>query len=366
MPTSRKKSPQKKAMKPLTQKVDTGKPSWGGKLANATRRVKTLASSYRLRRPHRSFRLTRRRDYIRPLAIPGYWSFTTALWRIIWRNKRLFGGVVLFYGVLDSIFVGISSQDTYSQLNSLLTGGSDVFQGGIGAVGQVGIIVLSGITGSFSPQLSESQQIYGFVLSLLTWLTTVWLLRAILSGKKPRFRDALYNSGSPIVATGLVFIVLIIQLIPAALAILAISISISTNLVQAGLISMVVMIAALLLMILSIYWVTSTIFALVIVTLPGMYPWQAIRASGDIVIGRRIRILLRIIWLLFIDLLAWVIVVIPVVILDRLLKSAISWLDWLPLVPIAILVVSSFIVVWSSSYIYLLYRKAVEDGANPA
>jgi hypothetical protein len=129
---------------------------------------------------------------------------------------------------------------------------------------------------------------------------------------------------------------------------------------------MVVMIAALLLMILSIYWVTSTIFALVIVTLPGMYPWQAIRASGDIVIGRRIRILLRIIWLLFIDLLAWVIVVIPVVILDRLLKSAISWLDWLPLVPIAILVVSSFIVVWSSSYIYLLYRKAVEDGANPA
>jgi hypothetical protein len=328
--------------------------------------IKTLLSSYLSRRPHRSFQLTRRRDYIRALSLPGYWSFTSEVWRLLWRNKRLFGGLLLFYSALDALFVGLASQDVYDQLNSLLGSGSDIFSGGWGAIGQAGIIVLSGITGSLNPQLSQAQQIYGFVLSLITWLTTVWMLRTIFANKQARFRDALYNSGAPIVSTGLVLVVLIIQLIPATIAVLAMNIAVNTDLFQSGVLSMLVTFIAILLFIMSLYWIVSTVIALVIVTLPGMYPWQAIRAAGDIVIGRRIRILLRLVWLLASDLIAWIVIVLPIVLIDRLIKTALPWLNWLPLVPIAILIVSSFVVVWSASYVYVLYRKVVEDDANPA
>jgi len=43
--------------------------------------------------------------------------------------------------------------------------------------------------------------------------------------------------------------------------------------------------------------ITSTFFALIIVTLPGMYPFRAIKAAGDLVVGRRLKILLRLIWM---------------------------------------------------------------------
>jgi hypothetical protein len=38
----------------------------------------------------------------------------------------------------------------------------------------------------------------------------------------------------------------------------------------------------------------------------------------------------------------------------------------LPMVPVIMTLLGSVIVVWSASYIYLLYRKVVEDDAQPA
>jgi hypothetical protein len=45
---------------------------------------------FRARRPHRSFRLSLRRDYVRPLKIAGYWSFTKSVFDLIRDNKRAF------------------------------------------------------------------------------------------------------------------------------------------------------------------------------------------------------------------------------------------------------------------------------------
>ena len=331
------------------------------------KRARGKAASYLTRRPHRSFRRTRRRDYVRSLKLPGYWAFSAYVLRTVWGERRLLSGLVAFYALLSVVFIGLASQAAYIQLSDLLDQtGSEVLTGGWGAVGQASLLLLSGISGSFNPELTDAQQVYAGLIFLLTWLTTIWLLRAAMGGKHVRLRDGLYNAGAPIVATAVVLVVLLIQLVPAALAVLAFNSAVTAGLFEQGFIAMIVSLFCSMLVLLSIYWSVSTFVALIIVTLPGMYPWQAVKSAGDIVIGRRIRILLRIAWLLVINVILWIVVMLPVVLLTRAIGNVAPLVSSLPVVPVIMTVMGSIIVVWSAAYIYLLYRKVVEDDALPA
>lgn len=337
--------------------------SWGSIIAVLRERQ----TAYLSRRPHRSFQLTRRRDYARSLKLPGYWQFTVEVLAILWRHKNLFVSLAIVYAVLSAVFVGLSSQDSYDQLADLLSeSGSELLGGGWGAIGGASLLLLSGIGGSFAPQLSDVQQVYGMLLLVLIWLTTVWLLRTILSGKQPRLRDGIYNAGSPLVPSALVFLTIIIQLMPLALAIVIVNAAVTTGFISGGILSMLAWLVTGLVALVSLYWIISTIMALVVVTLPGMYPWQAIRTAGDLVIGRRLRLLLRLVWLSFFVGFLWVIFVLPVIVIDNWLRSIWPWFENIPLVPVTILVVTSLASVIMSAYLYLLYRKVVEDDADPA
>lgn len=279
----------------------------------------------------------------------------------------MFLGLLLFYVTLGAVFVGLSSQGTYAQLSSLLDDTSGgVLEGGWGSFGQAGLLLLSGISGSFSPQLTDAQQIYSALILLLTWLTAVWLLRVILAGKKPRLRDGLYNAGGPIVATGIVFLLVLVQLLPAAIGVIIFSSAMTTNLFETGFIAMMISIVVGLLIVASLYWVVSGMLAMIVVTLPGMYPWRAIRTAGDMAIGRRIRILLRILWMLLIGFISWIVVLLPVIVLTRLLEKVLPFIQSVPIVPVVMACMSSLVVVWSATYMYVLYRKIVEDDAKPA
>jgi hypothetical protein len=187
-----------------------------------------------------------------------------------------------------------------------------------------------------------------------------------LAGNKVKVRDGLYNAGAPILPTVLVAILLIVQLLPFAIALIGYSAAASTGLLDGGVQAMLFWIAAGLLALLSLYWITSTIFALIIITLPGMYPFQAIKAAGDMVIGRRLRILLRFLWMALTVVVAWIVVMIPVIIFDSWVTSVWSATSGIPVVPVTILIMSSLTVIWVSSYVYLLYRKVIADDAGPA
>jgi len=125
-------------------------------------------------------------------------------------------------------------------------------------------------------------------------------------------------------------------------------------------------IAASLLTVLSLYLITSTVFALIVVTLPGMYPYLAIKTAGDLVVGRRLRILMRLIWMSLSASVIWTIIMIPVILIDLWLKSLWPAINWIPTIPVFMLALSSLTIIWASSYVYLLYRKVVADDANPA
>ena len=319
------------------------------------------------RRPHRSFRMTRRRDYARSLVLPGYVSFTHTVSKTLLQHKKLFIWLSIVYAVVTSVLIGIGSQDTYSTLSSTLQKtGSEIFQGNIGQIGQAALLFFSIGSSGLNQAPTESQQIYIVLLGLLIWLSTVWLLRNVLAGHKVTMRDGLYNAGSPIVATFIVSLVLVIQLIPIGLAVIGYSAATASGLLESGVAAMLFWVAAGLLSVMSLYWITSTFFALVIVTLPGMYPLKALKTAGDMMVGRRLRILLRILWMFLVVTVGAAVVLIPVILIVTGLTNVWSFVGMIPIVPIVLMVYGVVSFIWSASYVYLLYRKVIVDDASPA
>lgn len=316
-------------------------------------------------RTHLNFRLTRRRDYDRPLNVPGYVAFTKYVNKTLWKNRKIFIPLAIIYAVITALMVGIASQETYSTLSETLrTAGGDLFNGFWGGISKTSLLFTTAVSGGISQTMSDAQQIYAGLITLLTWLTSVWLLRNILAGRKITLRDGLYNSGSPLLPTFLVALLFFVQLLPLAVAFIGYSAALAVGLLDGGVEAMLFWFAAGLLATLSLYWITSTAFALIIITLPGMYPMQAVKTAGQLVANRRLRVLLRFLWMVVVAVVYWGIGLIPVIILDSWVKSILPVINWLPLVPLAILILSSLTIVWISGYAYLFYRKVVDDDSD--
>jgi len=323
--------------------------------------------SYLKRRPHRSFRRTRRRDYVRSLKLPGYFAFNNQVNKTIWAHRKTFIILAVLYAVATALMVGIASQDTYSSIKDFLnTSSGGLLSGGLGEIGKAGLLFVTAATGGISQNLTEVQQVYAGIITLITWMTSIWLLRNILAGHKVKVRDGLYSSGSPIVSTFVVVLVFIIQLLPIALALIGYAAAAATGLLAGGVEAMLFWTVAGLLAMISLYWISSTFFALVIVTLPGMYPFQALKTAGDLVIGRRLRIIFRLIWMFVTVAVVWAVVMIPIIMLDSWIKGLWPAITWVPTVPLVLLTLGAFTIIWISSYIYMLYRKVVADDAKPA
>lgn len=301
------------------------------------------------------------------LDLPNFIAFTVEVWRTIWQYKSTFWRLVVLYALLSGVFVGIASQDVYSQLSSILRQmGGEVLRGDASKFGEVGEVLLTSLTGAANPAIGEAQQFIGGLLVLIVWLTTVWLLRAFLAGHNPQLRDGFYNSGAPLVPTFLLSFLLVIQLIPAAIAVIVMAAAIPTGFINGGVMLLLFWIVALLLIGLSLFWATSTFMALIVVTLPGMYPMKALRSARELVAGRRLRIVLRMLWLVVLSMFFWTLVMVLVILFDAWVKGVWQAIEEVPLVPIAFLFASSSTVVWMASYTYLFYRKVVDNDGTAA
>lgn len=330
-------------------------------------RIRSRARTFLSRRPHRSFRLTRRREYERSLALPGYWSFTGHVVNTLWQHKKVFIACMAFFAIVGTLLLGAVSQESVTLLREAIDeAGGDIFNSGWGTVEKAGALVASALLGELSPTLSEVQTVYAGFLGLLSWLVVVWLLRNLLAGHAVRMRDGLYSAGAPIVSTFVLVMVLIVQALPIALVLIGYSAATASGLLGGGVEAMLFWAAASLIGVLSAYWMTATFFALIIVTLPGMYPFHALKVAGDMVVGRRLRLLYRLVWLAILTIAIWAVVLFVFVLGDLLIKQLIPAIEWLPIIPFVVLVLTVGTLIWVASYIYLLYRKVVDDDTRPA
>jgi hypothetical protein len=284
--------------------------------------------------------------------LPGYWKFTAYVAQTLWQYRKTFLLLGLVYAVLTAVLIGIASQTTYAQLTDSLRGASgEIFGNGWQQFGQALFVFAGTIGSSFSAQSSSgggAETLYGVMIALMIWLATVWLLRNFLANQKVKLRDGLYSAGAPLFATYVLALVLLVQLIPLALAFLGYSAASTTGLLNQGVEAMLFWFAAGGLALLSLYWVTSTLFAMVIVTLPGMYPFVALSRARDVVLGRRTRLLLRSIWLVFTILISWIAVLLPTIFIYVVISGWWKWFENVPLIPVVILLLSALTAVWAA------------------
>lgn len=317
------------------------------------RRLKNFMS----RRPHRSFRRTRQRDMPKLAPLPSNIFFTAEVFGVVRKYKKAYISFTVIYVLLYTLLAGFSSQEGYSSLrDGLKEFGPDIVGGEIGQATQTVTLFGAAITGALNDPLSEAQQIYIGILGIFTWLSIVWYLRHVLAGAKVKVRDALYNSGAPFLSTSVLALIGLFQSIPAVAAITVYITLLTTGVVQSGIESMMFAVAAGLFVVLSLYWLTSTLFAMIIVTLPGTYPMKALSLAGDVVIGRRLSLLIRSLWMLFILLLVWFFILVPTI----LLAEFIPW-DWLPVVPFVIQLLTAASFLFFATYAYLLYRRMISE-----
>lgn len=307
---------------------------------------------------HKSFRRSYREDYVRPLETPGLLAHTFAALRLIFRNKKLFIPLILLAVFLSITLVGLMSEATYRQFQDVLDQTEAELAGGeIGNVAKAGLLLISTITtGGLSGSSSESAMVFFVLIFLIVWLVTIFILRHILAGHKIKLRDALYNAGAPLVPTFIVLAIIFLQCIPLFILIIVHSAAVTTGFLETPFYALVYFVFALAMLATSGYFLSSSLMALVAVTAPGLYPIRAMRAASDLMAGRRIKFCIRLIYLLISTVFIWVLVMLPIILIDMGLKSSFEWLTGAPIVPVALVIMTCFTFVYLAAYLYVYYR----------
>ena len=309
---------------------------------------------------HRSFRRSYREDYLRPTSTPGLLSHAMQTFRMIFKNWRLFLPLIAIMVVAYILLVGLMNEEFYQAYQAAIDENEAELGGrGIGNFARAGILLLSTVmTGGLDAGMGDPAMIFMLFLFLMMWLVTIYLLRRLMAGNKVRLRDALYNSMAPLISTIVVFAVIFVQCIPIMVVIISYSAAVSTGFISSDTLfySLLYFVFAGLMLLLSGYLLSGSVMALLAVTAPGLYPLRAIFATSDLVAGRRTRIVLRIMFLAMVLSLVYIIIMIPIILLDLWFKSMWDWLAGWPIVPFCLLVVTCFVFIYITTYLYIYYR----------
>ena len=235
----------------------------------------------------------------------GLAAHSVQIFRKFWKP---FIGVLLIYLVLNVLFAsGISSLSaTVSSIKADLNNTSLNAHPLLAAT--TGFLVLVTSAGASS---SSTGALLQAILILVESLVIIWMLRQLLAGKTIGIREAYYNSMYPLVKFVLILLLIFLQLLPITLGATILSAIASALGTISGFWTVAFSLIFIALASWSVYMLSSSIFALYIVTLPNMQPLQAVRAAKNLVRFRRWPVIRRVLFLPVLLLVAIGVVTIP-------------------------------------------------------
>ena len=312
--------------------------------------------------PHKSFKRSYREDYVRETEVPGIMYHIFATFKVLFKNWKLFLPLVILAVLFSAIFIGIMDEENYVQFQNILDETSaKLADGDIGNFAKAGLLLISTVTtGGLSGDSSEAAMVFGVLIFLIIWLVTIFLLRHILAGHKVKLRDGLYNAMTPLISTFVVFIVALIQCIPIFLLMIVLSAAIQTEFLSTPFYALLFFIFAALMILISGYLLSSSLIALIAISAPGLYPLKALNTASDLMMGRRVKFIIRLIALIIALVIVWLIVMMPLILFDLWMKQF-EWTQGIPFVPICLSVMTCFTGVYVTAYLYLYYRWLLES-----
>jgi hypothetical protein len=276
--------------------------------------------------------------------LPGAFKHFGQAIRHIFVNWKVFLGITIVYLILTIALVkGFGVSSNVRELKGAL---GEVFQGRTAAVSS-SLTIFSVLLGSVGSATSDVAGAYQTILLVIVSLALIWALRQTHSDGKPKFdiRDAFYKGLYPMVPFLLVLLVVGIQLIPLVVAGGLYGLIFNTGLAVHWYEQLGWALGLGLMALWSIYMVSSSIFALYIVTLPDVRPMQALRSARDLVKYRRWTIIRKVVFLPLALVVTTAAIVVP------LIWFAVAAVEWV----FFILTMLSLAIV--HSYMYSLYRR---------
>lgn len=292
---------------------------------------------------YKSFRLSKPLKQHKPALTGGFKLFIKSL-KILLQNKRVFGGTLLIAFIINVLLVkGFTSSANLVDSKSLL---DQIFSGKFGQLTSAATLFTVLLQGA-GATATATAAIYQSFLFVILSLSYIWVLRNSLAQKtkKLKVRDGFYKGMYPLITFIGVLVIIGIQMFPLAIANFLYATVIGGGLAVTSAERIIWLILIFLLIVLSIYMISSSIFALYIVTLPDVTPMQALRSAGDLVRFRRWSVMRKVLVLPFCLLVIGAAIIIPLIIIAPALAE---WVFYL-LTVIALLVFHS--------YFYNLYRE---------
>lgn len=329
-----------------TGKVTTKKPvkKKPAAIKKPAAKTKTARPRRVKQRQYRSFRLEKRIKH--PVRLPNVFRLSRTAGALLWSHKRLFAGITAIYGLLNLLLVqGIMGGTDITELKHLL---EEIIGGHLGSF-KAGLSIFALQVSSAGNSTSETAGAYQVFLALIGSLAIIWALRQAAGGVTVRVRDAYYRGMYPLVPFILVLAVIGLQLIPlligSALYGIVVSNGIAVYFVEKLLWAMLYG----LLVLLTLYMLTSSLFALYIATLPDMTPMKALRSARELVRYRRWTVLRKVVVLPIILLIIAAVIMVPII---MFLTPLAEWVFFL-------LTMSLLAAV--HAYMYTLYRELLRE-----
>lgn len=261
--------------------------------------------------------------------------------KLIRKNSKVLLGILLIYIVLNVVLVrGFVSPLDVSELKNNI---NDTFGSSLNGVSLAGAIFGS-LLGSSNTPPSETSSLYQSILFIITSLAIIWVFRQSAAGKKPSLRGAFYDGLYPLVPFLLVLSTLLLQCVPTLIGNFIYGTVTSNGIAASGLEQAIWALFFGLLIVLTLYMVCSSLFALYVVTLPGMHPMRALRSSRQLVFSRRLNVFRKLLVVPTVALIVLIIIVVPAI---YFLPVIAPWLYF---------VLSLASIVLLHAYLFTLYR----------
>jgi hypothetical protein len=305
-------------------------------------RSKTRTSNRRIKpRSYKSFRMSKRIHHPKG-KLRGSFKIFAGSTQHLYKNWRVFGGITLVYLALTIVLVkGFAGGVGLAEIKGIL---HDTFQGSTAQL-VTGLTLFGVLLGSAGSSSSETGATYQSILLIVFSVVLIWTLRQTFASKRVSVRDGFYKGLYPLIPFVLVLLVIGLQLIPLVVASTLYTIVIAGGLAVTATETILWSLLLFGLSLLSIYWLSSSLFALYIVTLPDMTPMAALRTARDLVRYRRWEVMRKVLFLPVALLLLAGIILLPMILY---VTPAAEWLFFgLNMASLAIV----------HSYMYSLYRE---------
>jgi len=275
----------------------------------------------------------------RPL--PAVWTLTMTAARLLRSHLKLLTGITLLYGLLNLVLVqaltiGTSVSSLESQLNHLGKFSSS-------------LVVFVDFVGTVGNGSGDASTAYHLFLLLVGSMAVIWALRQIVAGSRITVRDAYYRGMYPLVPFVLVLCVVGLQLLPLLIGGTLYSAMITNGIAINFIEKLISAVIFGLLALTSFYMLSSSLFALYIVTLPDMTPLKALRSARELVRHRRWLTLRKVLFLPVLLFLVGAVIMLPVIVL---LAPLATWLFF---------ALTVFALPTVHAYMYTLYRELLNE-----